>query len=122
MVLLHTTGPTAIHLEDGDGRYRMIYPHVRNPGSVARHHFDPSSPEVIVMTDIAGVTATTPTQPGLPAAAVQIRVRLGPRSLTLLGVHTLSPGTATRQTVRNGELDAVTTLAEDGTPARGGLR
>jgi len=109
VVFLHTTGSTAIHLEDGDGPYRMVYPHVRSPGSASRHHFEPSSPEVIVMTDRAGVTASTPTLPGLPSAAVQIRARLGSTAMTLLGLHTLSPGTAERQSVRDSELTAVGT-------------
>jgi hypothetical protein len=113
VVFLHTTGPTADHLEGGDGGYRMIYPHLATPGSAARHHFDPPSSEVIVMTDVAGVTASTPTQAGLPPVAVQIRARLGSLALTLLGLHTLSPGTATRQAVRDGELDAVTSWLRD---------
>jgi endonuclease/exonuclease/phosphatase (EEP) superfamily protein YafD len=107
VVFLHTTAPTAIHLQGGELGYRMAYPRVVDPAAPFRKRFDPASPEVIVMTDRADVTAFTPTQPGLPTAVVQIQARLGSTSLTLLGLHTLSPGTSVRQSVRDSELSAV---------------
>jgi hypothetical protein len=108
VVFLHTAGATARHLENGEAGYRMIYPRVVNAHPVqGSPRFDPRSPEVIVLADRGGVTASTPTMPGLPSTAVQIQARLGSQSLTLLGLHTLSPGTADRQTVRDDELTAV---------------
>lgn len=107
IVFLHTATPTAWHLEGGDGAYRMIYPAVvADPTSARGQHFRPRSPEVIVLTDRPGVTADTPTASGLPSAAVEVHTRLGGQALDLLGLHTLSPGTANRQDVRNGELAA----------------
>ena len=108
VVFLHTATATAKHLEDGESGYRMIYPRVidRHP-SRGSARFDPRSPEVIVLTDRVGVTAQTPVQPGLPSAAVEIRAHLGTRTMTLLGLHTLSPGTGERQNVRDAELVAV---------------
>ena len=108
VVFLHTAGATARHLEHGEAGYRMIYPRLVDAHpSRGFPRFDPRSPEVIVLTDQAGVTASTPTMAGLPSAAVQIQAHLGSQPVALLGLHTLSPGTADRQRVRDAQLTAV---------------
>ncbi len=113
IVLLHTTVPTARHLDHGDGRYRMIYPRViPDPANYGGVRFDPRGPEVIVLTDRTGVTAAAPTGAGLPSAAVQVTAHLGSQRITLLALHTLSPGTGARQDVRDQELKAVTRWLE----------
>jgi endonuclease/exonuclease/phosphatase (EEP) superfamily protein YafD len=106
VVFLHTAEPTANSLADGVGPYRMIYPLLAGFNNRGRRVYSPSA-EVIVVTDRPGVTASVPTAPGLPIDAVDITAPLGNQHLTLLGLHTLSPGTSDRHRVRNDELDAV---------------
>jgi endonuclease/exonuclease/phosphatase (EEP) superfamily protein YafD len=108
IVFLHTAEPTAVHFEQSHSGYQMIYPRlVAGNAAHPRDRFDPRSPEVIVLTDRHDVAATTPTAVGLPVAAVEIHTRLGTQPVTLLGLHTLSPGTAQRHSVRDSELSAV---------------
>jgi endonuclease/exonuclease/phosphatase (EEP) superfamily protein YafD len=106
VVFLHTAEPTANSLVDGAGPYRMIYPSYFGRNARGHRIYRPS-PEVIVVTDLAGVTASEPTFPGLPTAAVSLQARLGRYQVSLLACHTLSPGTSSRFDERNRELDAV---------------
>ena len=77
IVFLHTAEPTANSLADGVGPYRMIYPVVRRPQQPTAGRVYGPTPEVIVMTDQRGVTASAPTGAGLPDAAVTIDAHLG---------------------------------------------
>jgi endonuclease/exonuclease/phosphatase (EEP) superfamily protein YafD len=106
IVFLHTAEPTANSLADGVGPYRMIYPVLAGFNNRGRREYSPSA-EVIVVTDRPGVTATVPTGAGLPIDAVDMTATLGSQHITLLGLHTLSPGTSGRHSVRDAELDAV---------------
>ena len=106
IVFLHTAEPTANSLAGGAGPYRMIYPLLAGFNNRDRPVYSPSA-EVIVVTDRTGVTASTPTATGLPIDAVDITATLGSQHLALLGLHTLSPGSSDRHSVRNEELDAV---------------
>ena len=106
VVLLHTTEPTANHLADGVGPYRMIYPVFAGLNNNLKRVYTPSA-EVVVVTDRSDVTAAVPTFPGLPIDAVNITAHVGSQRVTLLGCHTLSPGSSPRHDERNRELDAV---------------
>jgi endonuclease/exonuclease/phosphatase (EEP) superfamily protein YafD len=108
VVFLHTAGKTAESLQDGVGRYRMLYPVYQGISPRGRPIYEPRSPEVVVMTDRTDVTATTPTDAsGLPVNSVLLDAHLGRLQLHLLALHTLSPGTSARQAERNRELRAV---------------
>jgi len=106
VVLLHTTDRTANHLAGGVGPYRMIYPVFAGLNNNLKRVYEPSA-EVIVVTDRPDVTASVPTLGGLPIDAVNIEARIGSTRVSLLGCHTLSPGTGARYDTRNEELDAI---------------
>jgi endonuclease/exonuclease/phosphatase (EEP) superfamily protein YafD len=107
VVFLHTAGRTTASLRGGVGRYTMIYPHYLGQDFKGKSRYDPPSPEIIVMSDQPGATASTPTMNGLPSNAVFVDADLGKVRVHLLALHTLSPGTSARQSVRNSELAAV---------------
>jgi endonuclease/exonuclease/phosphatase (EEP) superfamily protein YafD len=107
VVFLHSATGTADALRSGVGRYRMIYPEYLGLNDNGRSTYKPRSPEVIVLTDRAGVTADTPDFQELPSNSVVIETRLGNERIELLALHTVSPGTSQRHLIRDHELNAV---------------
>jgi len=112
VVVLDTQRDLATSVYQGVSGYSMVYPAVSgvttnkksNQSSV---QFSPRSAEVVVLTDIDGVTASKPTTPGLPAASVELQASIGDKHVNLLGLHTQSPTTPERHALRDVQLAAV---------------
>ena len=112
VVVLDTQRELATTVYQGVNGYSMIYPAVtgvttnkRNTRTTAT--FSPRSAEVVVLTDIDGVTARQPDAPDLPASSVEIQASIGDQHVDLLGLHTQSPTTYERHALRDSQLAAV---------------
>jgi endonuclease/exonuclease/phosphatase (EEP) superfamily protein YafD len=111
VVILETNSVLINSAVRGIGDYRMVYPHVldNGPGDSGRPtiQLDPANSEVVVLAARGDITAAKPDQPGLPQSAVEVHASIGGRPVALLGLHTESPTTAARHTLRDRQLDAV---------------
>jgi len=121
VVILDTQRDLAVAVYQGVGDYSMVYPAVagfttNKKSKTTSVTFAPRSAEVVVLTDIQGVTAAKPTTSDLPTSAVEIHTAIGDQDVTLLGLHTESPTTSERHRTRDVQLDAVGSWI-DATPA-----
>jgi endonuclease/exonuclease/phosphatase (EEP) superfamily protein YafD len=112
VVVLDTQRDLATNVYQGVGDYTMIYPTVAGVTTNKRNKktnvtFSPRSAEVVVLSDIDGVTAADPITPDLPTSSVELHAAIGDRPVTLLGLHTQSPTTTERHRLRDLQLGAV---------------
>lgn len=117
VVVLDTQRDLATSVYQGVSGYSMIYPYVTGTTTNKRNKktsvtFAPRSAEVVVLTDIDGVTANDPTTPDLPTSSVELHATIGDQQVSLLGLHTQSPTTAARHELRDVQLGAVTSWLE----------
>ncbi len=112
VVVLDTQRDLAATVYQGVAGYSMIYPYVTGTTTNKKNKktsvtFAPRSAEVVVLTDIDGVTANEPETPDLPQSSVELHATIGDQRVSLLGLHTQSPTTAARHALRDTELGAV---------------